>query len=94
MTQKTLITKTLDSKGRVTLGAQYAGQTVTIDDSDPRRIVIQPVVMIPAAEAWIYKNETALGRLREGLEQAQSGEFSDERPHIEGDMEWLEDVED
>ncbi|MEL7085423.1 MAG: hypothetical protein AAGM36_13105 [Cyanobacteria bacterium J06597_1] len=85
--------KTLDSKGRVTLGAQYAGQTVEIDDSDPSCILIKPVVMIPAREAWLYQNETALHRVREGLNDALQGAFSSSPPDVEDDIEWLDDID-
>ncbi len=88
-----MTTKTLDAKGRVTLGSKFAGQTVVIDDSNPRRIVITPVVMIPAAEAWLYSNEVAKGRVRDGLAEAQRGEFVD-APDADCDLLWLDDVED
>lgn len=35
-----MTTKTIDDHGRLSLGPEYAGQTVTVDDSDPDRIVI------------------------------------------------------
>lgn len=89
-----MATKTLDSKGRVTLGAQYAGQTVEIDDSDPNCILIKPVVMIPAQEAWLYKNELALHRVREGLDDARQGAFSSSPPDVEKDTEGLDDLDD
>lgn len=86
--------KRLDTKGRVTLGAQFAGQTVVIDDSNPACIMIKPVVMIPAAEAWLYKNETALGLVRQGLEDARHGNFAAASPNVASDLEWLDDVDD
>ena len=89
-----MITKTLDKKGRITLGAQFAGQTVTVDDSNPDYIVIRSVVLVPASEAWLYKNETALGLVRNGLEEAREGVFSDSPPDVEADLEWLDDVDD
>ena len=89
-----MTTKTLDTKGRVTLGSQFAGQTVVIDDSNPTCIMIKPVVMIPAAEAWLYKNEAALGLVRQGLDDARRGNFADESPDVESDLDWLDDVED
>ncbi len=88
-----MTTKTVDTKGRVTLGAQFAGQTVVIDDSNPTCILIRPVVLIPAAEAWLYKNETALGLVRAGLDDARHGNFAESAPHVEMDLEWLDDVE-
>ena len=89
-----MTTKRLDSKGRVTLGSRFAGQTVVIDDSDPDRILITPMVMIPAKEAWLYKNEVALGRVREGLADAGRGAFSSSPPDVDADLDWLGDVED
>jgi hypothetical protein len=89
-----MTTKTLDAKGRVTLGSQFAGQTVVIDDSNPSCILIKPVVMIPAQEAWLYKNQTALDRVREGLDEARRGEFADSSLDVADDLDWLDDVED
>jgi len=89
-----MTTKTLDNKGRITLGAQFAGQTVVVDDSNPDYILIKPVVMIPAGEAWLYKNKTALNRVREGLDDVRSGVLSDSPPDVEADMDWLDDVKD
>lgn len=89
-----MTTKTVDNKGRVTLGSQFAGQTVVIDDSNPDFILIKPVVMIPAQEAWLYKNETALDRLREGLDEARLRVFSDSPPDVEADVEWLDNIDD
>lgn len=80
-----MTTKTADSKGRIAFGSQFAGQTVIIDDSDPQRIVIQPAVVIPAKEAWLYKNPQALDSVRRGLEQARQRAFSKTVPNIAGD---------
>ena len=88
-----MTTRTLDTKGRVTLGSQFAGQTVVIDDSNPTCILIKPVVMIPAEEAWLYENETARGLVRAGLDDARRGNFAETGPDVEGDLEWLDDVE-
>lgn len=90
----TMITKTLDDKGRVTLGARYARQTVFIDDSNPDCIKITPVVMIPAGEAWLYKNKKAIELVRQGLEDATKKNFAEEVPDIASDLDWLDDVED
>ncbi|QDU82462.1 hypothetical protein Pla110_42190 [Polystyrenella longa] len=88
-----MATKTLDTKGRVTLGAKFAGQTVVIDDSDPTCITIRPMVLIPADEAWLYHNQTALGLVRKGLDDARSGNFAVASPDVDGDLDWLDDIE-
>ena len=89
-----MTTKTLDSKGRVTLGLKFAGQTVVIDDSNPSCIQIRPVVLIPAEEAWLYQNQVAIDRVRKGLADAIVGNFADKGHDIENDLDWLGDVED
>lgn len=89
-----MTTKTLDAKGRVTLGLKFAGQTVVVDDSNPLCIQIRPVVLIPAAEAWLYKNNEAIGPVRKGLADAVDGNFANKGPDIENDLDWLSDVED
>ena len=89
-----MTTKTLDAKGRVTLGSRFAGQTVVIDDSDPTCITIKPVVMIPADEAWLYKNQTVLGLVRQGLDGARRSNFAEASPDVDDDLDCLNDVED
>ena len=87
-------TKILDAKGRVTLGTKYAGQTVVIDDSNPGCIIIKPMVMIPAEEAWLYENKEARNLLRQGLKDATDRNFTEATPDVDGDLAWLGDVED
>jgi hypothetical protein len=86
-----MTTKTIDERGRLALGPQFAGQTVIVDDSDPDRLVITRAKVIPAREAWLYENEKALGLLREGLAQARAGKFSNNPPDLEADAELLDD---
>ncbi len=81
-----MTTKTLDSKGRITLGPAYANRTVLIDDSDATRIIITPAVVIPEHEAWLYKNEKALHSVVLGIEQARSGQFAAEAPNLGADI--------
>ncbi len=71
-----MTSRTVDGKGRVTLGPDFANQTVVIDDSNPDQLVIRKVVLIPAEEAWLYKNQVAIKGLRKGLQQAAKMRFS------------------
>lgn len=82
-----MITKTIDQRGRLALGQAFAGQTVIVDDSDAERIVITRAKVIPAREAWLYENETALGLLRQGLAEAKSGKFSRNPPDLDADSD-------
>jgi ABC-type nitrate/sulfonate/bicarbonate transport system substrate-binding protein len=86
-------TKLIDKKGRLMLGAAFAGRMVIVDDSDPEQIVISPAVAIPEREAWLYKNKDALKRVRKGLEQAREGEFSEAPPDLDEDAALADQLE-
>jgi hypothetical protein len=89
-----MTTKTLDSKGRLALGNQYAGTMVIVDDSNPDCIMIKPAVAIPTSEAWLYENDEALALVRMGLKQASEGDFSDSAPDLDADEQWASDIDD
>ena len=89
-----MTTKLVDSKGRLMLGSRLAGRMVIIDDTNPDCIVITPAVAIPEREAWLYKNEEALRRVREGLELARKGQFCKTPPDLEADAALADQFED
>ncbi len=82
-------TKVVDSRGRLALGAKFAGKTVIVQESDDQ-IVISPAVVIPEYAAWLWKNDAARQSLELGLEQARQGQFVSKPPVI--DSAWA-DVE-
>jgi hypothetical protein len=88
-----MVTKLIDKKGRLMLGAALAGRMVIVDDSDPNQIVISPAVAIPEREAWLYKNKVALSRVRKGLEQAKASAFSESPPDLDKDAALADQLE-
>jgi hypothetical protein len=68
--------KTIDEKGRLTLGREYAGRTVRVEKDDDG-ILIKFYRVVPEREAWLWENETAKGIVDRGLHQARKGELSD-----------------
>jgi len=40
-------------------------------------VLIRPVVEIPAAEIWLYRNKKALASVKRGLEQAAEGKLEE-----------------
>jgi hypothetical protein len=66
-----MITKTIDNKGRLLLGKEYAGRLVIVDDAEPDRLIIQTATPIPDRELWLYRNQEALASVQRGLEQAK-----------------------
>jgi hypothetical protein len=71
-----MLQKTVDSKGRVCIGVEYAGRTVLLDDSDPHAICILPAVVVPEREQWLYDHPEALASVLRGMEQAKAGQFA------------------
>ena len=65
---------TADSKGRITLGKDFANSSVLIEDRGAD-VVIRRSVVIPASEAWLYESSKALRSVRKGLAQARAGKL-------------------
>lgn len=66
-----------DSKNRVVLtpalsnGEHVDGFNIFLNDSG--EIKLEPVVKIPAKEAWLYKNPEALASVDRGIKNALAG---------------------
>lgn len=89
-----MTTKTIDERGRLTLGREFAGCTVIVDDSDPRQIVVKPMKLVPAHEAWLYENQAALELVRRGLAESRAGIASETPPDIAADSALADMLED
>ena len=63
-----------DSKKRLSIGqALTEGVSYSIYRNGLGQIVLDPVVTIPASEAWLFKNKKALASVKRGLEDAAAG---------------------
>jgi hypothetical protein len=67
-----------DAKRRVTLGKALEGYPADIEfavyRNDKGQIILDPMVRVPAREAWLYTNPEALAAVRRGLDEAARGE--------------------
>lgn len=65
-----------DSRHRVSLGAalENIGEATSFNVyADSRgRIILEPQVLIPASEAWLFRNKVALQSVDRGLSQLSS----------------------
>jgi hypothetical protein len=84
--------KTIDAKGRLTLGREFAGKTVKVE-KDAEVVVLRFYRMVPDHEAWLWENETATAMVARGLEQARSGDFAD-GPDLASAFDFAESVPD
>ncbi len=86
------VLKTIDEKGRLTLGREFAGRTVRVESND-EGIAIRFYRAVPEREAWLWENETAKGMVDRGLRQAREGELND-GPDLIGAFAFADDLPD
>jgi hypothetical protein len=70
------LTKSVDSKGRLTLGEAFANRTVVMEMYEEGEVLIKRARVIPERESWLYENKAALASVRRGLAQAAEGQLT------------------
>lgn len=63
-----------DSKGRITLGKrtkEFSGYT--LKEAADGTILLEPLIELPAREAWLFKNKEALASVERGLQESGEG---------------------
>ena len=70
-------TVSADSRGRVPLGelTRTEKRFQVFQDSDGR-IILEPLVEIPASELWLYKNPERLASVIRGFREAEVGKLT------------------
>ena len=65
----------VDSKRRVALGRTLPAQVKSfkVYRNAHGQIILDPMVLIPAHEAWLFKNKRASALVQRGLEDARQG---------------------
>jgi hypothetical protein len=70
-------TRTVDDRNRLTLGELLKGsKRVRLYKNDRGEFLLQPVVEIPASEAWLFQNKEAFESVKKGLKDASKGKIS------------------
>lgn len=66
-----------DSKGRITLGHLADGVSgYSITETKDHKLILEPLVEIPAREKWLFDNKTALAQVKHGLKDAAAGRLT------------------
>lgn len=84
--------KTIDQKGRVTVGRAFAGRLVEVDAGEDE-IVLRFKRTVPQREAWLWESPEAKASLERGLRQARDGTLS-EGPDLDGAFAFAESLPD
>ena len=85
-----MTTKTLDARGRLTLGPDWAGAMAIVKEIGTGVLQVIRAEAVPARESWLYKNPEALASVLRGLQQAREGQ-SVEGPDLEADAALIEE---
>ncbi len=81
-----------DSKGRITLSKLTDGiSSFNVSKDEDGRILLEPMVEIPAREKWLFENPKALASVQRGLADAKAGRFVNRRSYAEFAIEDDED---
>ncbi len=89
-----MTTKTVDSKGRVALGKDFANCPVIIQQVGPNEIRVIKARVIPEDEAWLWDNDEAMGMVQRGMKQAKRREFADSPPDLDADDLLVDELDD
>jgi hypothetical protein len=66
-----------DTRGRVALGPTLSNPDYRVLVNDAGQILLDPIVSIPASEAWMWENPALRESMNRALEQAAQGDFHD-----------------
>ena len=68
-----------DGKNRVQLGRKVKGSQTRlyrVYQNVHGQIILDPQVMVPASEAWLFQNKQAAQMVQKGLEDARTGKVT------------------
>lgn len=89
-----MTTKTADSKGRISLGKEFANHPVIIERVGPNEVRVIKARVIPEDEAWLWENEETMGMVKRGIKQAKQHEFADRPPDLDADNRLIGELDD
>ncbi len=93
MARQSTLTRSTDSKGRITLGEEFANRTMLVERSGDD-IVLRLARVIPEREAWLYDNGTALASVRRGLSEARAKRLASKGPDLVAAAKLAEQLQD
>jgi hypothetical protein len=66
-----------DSRGRLSLGSNASEKQFRVLVNAEGQILLDPVVVIPEREAWLFRDLQAATSVLRGIEQAKAGDVRD-----------------
>ena len=88
-----MTTRTVDSKGRISLGSRFANRTVLIEKVDATELRVTLARIVPQREVWLHKNPRAKAAVRRGLTQAKARKTAKLPPDLRRDAQLVEQLD-
>lgn len=70
------VVKVVGANGQISLGKQFAGRQVLVEEQEPGVWLVRTATVIPDNERWLHQPEAA-SSVREALDWAQANPASD-----------------
>lgn len=70
------VVKVVDANGQISLGKEFAGRQVLLEEQEPGVWLVRTATVIPDNERWLHQPEAA-ATVREALDWAQANPASD-----------------
>ncbi len=71
------VVKLVGANGQISLGKQYAGRQVLVEEHEPGVWLVRTATVVPDNERWLH-GEAVVADLREALDWAQTHPASDD----------------
>jgi hypothetical protein len=72
--------KIIGTNGQISLGKQFAGRQVLVEEHEPGVWLIRTATVIPDNERWLH-NHAAASDLTDALDWAKNNQASDDKLH-------------
>ncbi len=79
------LTKTADSKGRITFGKRFANKPVIIEEISETEVKVSLARVIPEREMWLWENPEARDTVLSAIDRLKKGEFAEDPPDLDAD---------
>ncbi len=66
-----------DARGRLTLGSAAKDSDYRVLVNEKGQILLDPVIPIPASEAWLWESPSLRASMERALKQSEAEEFED-----------------
>ncbi len=88
------LTRTADSKGRITFGKRFANKPVIIEEISETEVKVSLARVIPEREMWLWQNPEARDTVLSAIDRLKKGEFAEDPPDIDSDENLANRLED